>query len=369
MVENGKISILQFGIMMFMFAIGSAVILIPSIIVAVAKQDAWITFVIAIGLDFGIVTFWTALAKRFPNETIIQYSERILGKWFGKMIGLIYISYFLYLSALVLRNLGDFISTSLLVQTPQQFVHIIFMIPIMYGAYLGLEVIGRASEILLPWVVLFFLVMTILLLKDIDFSKLLPILPNGIQMPIKGLYPLIGFPKCEMILFLMLTPFVKQPGKIKKYFLLFFIGSAVFAALLVLVSITVLGVDLTERSTFSVFDLAKEIKVGSFFNRVEVLVGGIWIITIFVKLCLCFYAANLATAYVFNLKSYRITILPYGLIVIALSTIVFHNPAEAFWFITGAYPLYAMFHGFFIPGVLLVVAKIRKLKIKPKEVA
>ncbi len=109
------------------------------------------------------------------------------------------------------------------------------------------------------------------------------------------------------------------------------------------------------------FDLAKEIQIGSFFNRVEVLVGGIWVITIFVKLSLCFYAANLTTAYVFNMKTYRVTIIPYGILVVALSMIVNRNPAEAFWFITGAYPIYAMFHGFVIPGFLIIVAKIRKI--------
>ncbi len=361
MIENGKISMLQFSIMIIMFSLGSSVILIPSILVLIAKQDAWITFIMSAFLEIGIVFFWSRLFLIFPNETIIQYSERIVGKWLGKMIGIVYITFFLYLSALVLRNLGDFISTDILFQTPQQFVHIIFMVPIMYGAYLGLEVIARASEVLFPWIILFFIVAVIFLLKDIHLSKLLPILPNGLQVPLKGIYPLIGFPKSEMILFLILIPFIKKPAKIQKYFTISFIVSSIFGAILIIVCISVLGVDLAERSTYSVFDLAKEIKIGSFLNRVEVLVGGIWIITIFAKLSLCFYAANLATGYVFNMKSYRITIIPYGILVVALSMIVYKNPAEVSWFITGAYPLYAVIHGFVIPAILLLVAKIRKI--------
>jgi spore germination protein KB len=201
-----------------------------------------------------------------------------------------------------------------------------------------------------------------LLLKDINLSKLLPILPNGLQMPLKGLYPLLGFPISEVVLFLVLIPFVTQQNKVKKYFTLFFMSFSLFFALLIIVTIAVLGVDLTERSAYSVFDLAKEIKVGSFLSRVEVLVGGIWIITIFVKLSLCFYVTNLTSAYVFNLKSYRVTIVPFGLIVIALSSLVYHNPAESFWYITGASTIYTAFHGIVIPAFLLLVAKIRKIK-------
>jgi spore germination protein KB len=231
----------------------------------------------------------------------------------------------------------------------------------VYGVYLGLEIIARASEILFPWIIGLCILTIALLLKDINLSELLPVLPDGWQLPVKGLYPLIGFPISEVVVFLTIMPFIAQKKHIKKYFNFFLILAGILGAILIIVSISVLGVDITARSNFSVFELAKEIKIGSFFNRVEVLVGGIWIMTIFVKLSVCFYAANLATAYLFNLKSYRITILPYAILVVALSIIVYKNPAQAVWFIMGAYPIYALFHGLVIPAILLMVAKIRKI--------
>jgi spore germination protein KB len=360
MVENGRISLLQFGIMIFMFTIGSAVLLLPSIEASVSKQDAWIAVLLSIIIQAAFVWLWTRLAGIYPNKSLIQYCELIVGKWLGKIIGIFYISFFLYLSALVLRNLGDFITTNILIETPLEFIHIIFMLPVVYGVYLGLEVIARASEILFPWIVLLFTITILLLIKVIDLSKLLPILSEDWHHPIKGLYPLLGFPISEVVVFLTIMPFIAHPNYIKKYFYVSLILTAIFASFVIAVTISVLGVDLTARSNFSVFDLAKEIKIGNFLNRVEILVGGIWIMTIFVKLCVCFYAANLATAHLFNLKSYRITILPYAILVIALSIIVYKNPAHAFWFIMGAYPIYSLFHGLVIPLILLLVAKIRK---------
>ncbi|GGG03220.1 GerAB/ArcD/ProY family transporter [Paenibacillus abyssi] len=362
MIENGKISLLQFGIAVYMFALGSTALLAPSIIVSIAKQDGWISVIFCMLVIVAFVSLWSRLSKRYPGQSMIQYGERILGTWPGKLVGLIYIWYFLYLSSLVLRNLGDFITTSVLSQTPIQFVHIMFMIPVLYGAYLGLEVIARTGEVLFPWILVIFSVTILLLLKNIDPGQVLPILPDGLLMPLKGVYPLLGFPISELVVFLLVIPFVKGQNKIKKYFNLYFLLAAATGACIVFISISVLGVDVTARSTFSVFDMAKEINVGNFFERVEVLVGGIWMMTIFVKLSICFYAANLATAQLFNLRSYRVTLLPFGMFVLALSILGYKNTAESAWFITTAYPIYSLFHGLVIPALLLMIGKLRRLK-------
>lgn len=361
MIENGKISLLHFAILVFMFTLGSAVLLLPSIVVSIAKEAAWISVLLSTIAGILFVAFWARLYKRYPRESIIQYSDRILGKWLGKVVGILYILYLLYLSALVLRDLGDFVTTNVLIETPIEFVNIIFMIPVIYGAYKGLEVIARSSEVLLPWIILLFSITVFLLFKDIDLSKLLPIFPDGWQTPVKGMYPLLGFPISELVIFLIIIPFIKQQDQIQKYFSVSLITVGLFLTLLVLVCVSVLGVSITARSPFPVFELAKEIKIGKFFERVEVLVGGIWVMTIFVKLSFCFYAANLATAQLLHLKSFRITILPYGLLVTALSLIVYRNTAEVSLFIVGAYPLYNLFYSICIPAILLIVAKIRKI--------
>jgi spore germination protein KB len=364
MIENGKISHFQLGIVIFMFTLGNAILLTPSIIVAIAKQDGWMSFLLSIIVDVLLITLWVGLFKKYPDGTIIQNSERILGKWLGKIIGLMYVGFFLYVSALTLRDIGDFITTNILVETPIQFVHIIFMVTAIYSAFLGLEVIARVSEIFLPWVIGIFVVTSLMLLKEMDLSRILPMLPDGWQTPVKGVYSRIGFPISEMVVFLMVFPFVDRPNQIRKYFIRSMIFVAIFGSLITIMCISVLGVDITARSTYAVFDLAKEIHIGNFFERVEVLVGVIWIVTVFVKLSLCFYAANLASAQLFNLKSYRFTILPYGFMVTALSMFVFHNIAEAISFIKGAYPIFGLFYGLFIPALLLIIAKVRKLKSK-----
>jgi spore germination protein KB len=362
MIENSKISLLQFGLLVFMFELGSSAILTPSIVVSIAKQDAWISVILSLGVCVLLAFLWTRLSRIYPNESIIQFSERILGKWFGKLVGILYISFFLILGSLVLRDLGDFITTNVLVQTPIEFIHILFMLPVIYVSYLGIEVLARVGEILFPWITVIFFITGILLLKETNLSELLPIWPEGWQPSVKGMYPIIGFPIAELVICMMLIPFVHRPKRIITYFNLSFAIAKLVLTLIVVLSISVLGVDITARSTFTVFEVAKEINVGQFFERVEVLVGVVWILTIFIKLSICFYAANLASAQLFRLKSYRATILPFGMLLLPLSMIAYDDLAEAAWFIKGSYPIYSLFFGLFLPSLLLVTAKFRKLK-------
>ncbi|GAA3313398.1 hypothetical protein GCM10020331_003420 [Ectobacillus funiculus] len=46
--------------------------------------------------------------------------------------------------------------TQVMPETPIAFIHALVLIAVIFGSRLGLEVIGRTSEVFLPWVFLFF---------------------------------------------------------------------------------------------------------------------------------------------------------------------------------------------------------------------
>lgn len=71
----------------------------------------------------GLVAFSAAyrLHRRFPGETIIQYSPRILG-WFGKGIALLYWVIYIHANSFVIRFYADFVNGVFLPETPQAVV-------------------------------------------------------------------------------------------------------------------------------------------------------------------------------------------------------------------------------------------------------
>ncbi len=53
------------------------------------------------------------------------------------------------------------------------------------GARLGIEAIGRTSDILFSWVIFVFIVLIILLFPDMEIKKILPVYEGGIK-PVKA---------------------------------------------------------------------------------------------------------------------------------------------------------------------------------------
>jgi spore germination protein KB len=83
----------------------------------------------------------------FKDKTIIQYSETIAGRIPGKLIGLIYCGFFIYIDAVILREFADFFTSVFFPETPLVFFSISIILASIYAVRQGLEVIARVNEI------------------------------------------------------------------------------------------------------------------------------------------------------------------------------------------------------------------------------
>lgn len=357
-MDKGKISAQQFALIMYLYIIGTAALVQPHTLVSIAGQDAWFSVIIVGIIQPGLITLYLKLGFRYPQQTIIQYGRLLTGKWFGSAIAVIYMLYFLILTAYVIRNIGNFIGSVVLPQTPLVVNMAVILIPAVYGCFLGIEVIGRTGEILFPWAMSVFIITALLLIPKMHPGELFPMFPEGIMPSIKAGYPLLGFPSLEIAICLMLIPFVQNQKKIKKYFYITSVGTLISGTLLSLITVMVLGVDLTARSPYAVYDVAREIRIERVMERAEVIVGIIWLITSFMKLLICLYVTVIATVQCFNVISYKNLVIPFSFLLLPLSLWVLRNTAELEW--SGiVYPMMAVFPGFVIPAVLLIVGNFR----------
>ncbi|WP_152402483.1 GerAB/ArcD/ProY family transporter [Paenibacillus cellulositrophicus] len=357
-MDKGKISAQQFALIMYLYIIGTAALVQPHTLVSIAGQDAWFSVIIVGIIQLGLITLYMKLGFRYPQQTIIQYGRLLTGKWFGSAIAVVYMFYFLILTAYVLRNIGNFIGSVVLPQTPLVVNMAVILIPAIYGCFLGIEVIGRTGEILFPWAMSVFIITALLLIPKMHPGELFPMFPEGITPSIKAGYPLLGFPSLEIVICLMLIPFVQNQQKIKKYFYITSVGTLISGTLLSLITIMVLGVDLTARSPYAVYDVAREIRIERVLERAEVIVGIIWLITSFMKLLICLYVTVIVTVQCFNVISYKNLVIPFSFLLLPLSLWVLRNTAELEW--SGiVYPMMAVFPGFVIPAVLLIVGNFR----------
>ncbi|MFB5661521.1 endospore germination permease [Alteribacillus sp. HJP-4] len=361
MQNQEKIDVAQFTLLVVLFTIGSAIIYIPPILAVSAMQDAWLSAFA--GLLVGLLSslLLVRVSQLYPDLTLAEYCERILGKWAGKLAALWFISFAFLLAALNVRNMGEFMSSQILYGTPFESIHFIFICVVVFGARLGIEVLGRAAELVIPFVLFFIFVIIVSVLPEAEWNNLKPFLAEGMRPVFAGAFQFAGFPFFELVIFLMVFPFVNQSHKAGKGFMVGVITGAAVLLVLTTLSIAVLGAEESARIIYPVYMLTKRITIGGFIERIEAVVAGIWMITIYFKLSICFYAASFGIKNLLNLKDYRPLLLPLALIMLILSVIIYPNIIYLATFTERYWTLYSGTAGLLIPLILLVVAKIRRI--------
>ncbi|MBO1511199.1 GerAB/ArcD/ProY family transporter [Metabacillus bambusae] len=359
MLENGVISVRQFQIFVFIFTIGSSILYIPSSLAAEAKQDAWIPAGFGVVIGLLVVKLITSLAKLYPNLNFAQYTEVILGKWIGKLVNLAFFFNFYMICAFVLRDVGDFVITLLMPETPLQAILIIFIVVVILGIRLGLETLARAAEIFYPWLIFMMLILLIALTPEVKFTNIQPLFESEVKTIVRASLPFIAVPFFQFSVFLMIIPYVQQKKGVEKKFFSGALKAGILLIIFTVVSILVLGVNITARQFYPTFTLSEKINIGNFLQRLEAVIASIWFISIFFKLAICFYASILSLAHTLKLKDYKVLTFPLGIILVVLSIVVYPNIVYTSDFIKWMF-FYFGTMGLVIPITLLGVSKLRR---------
>jgi spore germination protein KB len=326
-----------------------------------AKQDAWLGTLVGISFGLLLTCIYGSLARRYPGLTLMEMNEKILGKWTGKGLSFLFFFYFLILTAGLLRMIGDFITTHIMPETPIQAIEIIFMLIVVYGARLGLETFSRTAEIVLPWILMFFFLLIFSLLPEIEIKNVFPVLEEGFKPVIKAAFLSLGVPFSDIVIFLMITPYISPSKKLGKVLFIATLTGGAILFVIVLMSILVLGPSQTAQLNYPIYVLAQKVNIGNFIQRIEVLAGGMVFISIFIKTTICFYSLSLSLAQILNLKDFKMLSFPFGIIVIFLANIMSPNIVYFHTFLSTSWSPIVSIYGLLIPLLLLGIDSIRNV--------
>ncbi|WP_017378940.1 GerAB/ArcD/ProY family transporter [Paenisporosarcina sp. TG-14] len=366
MVENGKIEAKQFMKLVILYTIGSSVLLLPPFLAEKAKQDAWIASIISVCIALILVWIYKTLGSLFPNMSLVEYSQKILGKWLGKITSVLVFIYALLLTALTLREIGDFVVTLILPETPIESILILFISVVIIGVRYGLENIARTSELFFPWVLFLFLIFFLFLVPEIEIQKIQPILAKGIKPILGATFFQIGFPFLELVLLLMIFPYVNRTREAGKAFITGTLIGGIILVLITFLSVSILGAESTANEIYSTFSMAEKINIADFIQRMELILTGIWFLIIFLKLSICYYVSVLVLAQTIQISDYRPLTLPLGLILVILSLVISPNISYYHTFISDIWTPYSLMFGLILPLLLLVVTKVKTKIYGPK---
>lgn len=298
--ENDILSTGQLGSIIISAIIGAGILSLSRVVSEVSGRDGWISVIIG-GL-FAILNTYIVikLAKRYPNETIIEYSNKIVGKYLSKVIGILFLLFYIGSSSIILRMLAEILITWFLRYTPRTIISLLIVLLCVYGSRKGIKVLGRVSYILV------FLLFPLIILLIVPFfveSSIMNIRPvgrEGINI-IKGVLPSI-FSYSGFELILLYFPFLTNKKKIVKAGIYPVIGITILYSTIVFLQFITFPQVTIKKMWMPSIQYIASLKV-PFFERIDLLFINTWLIAIFTTIFTQYYSIGVVIKDLFNLKS------------------------------------------------------------------
>lgn len=343
-----------------MYQMGSAYLILPTSMVKTAKQDAWLSTLVSLAIHFLLIPLYVAIAKQMKGRSLVMYLGAILGKRIGKCLAFLFLLSVPYLIFIMtLRNMGDFISTSIMPETPEEAIYALMLIAVYCIVRANAAVIGRSAETLFLVIPLLYIIVVISLLPNAEIHNLIPVFEYGWKPIARASFILLAFPYLETFLFLFLLADIGGPQVWKRAVVRSSLISGGFYVGMIILVIAVLGESVASDLTYSSYVVVRTINIGDFIQRFEIVVTIFWYISIFFRLTLLIYITVHGMSAIFQLQETTPLLIPLLFIALILAHSIWPNTTFLIEFFQ-TWPVYAMVFGIAAPLLIWLLGRFKQ---------
>ncbi|MFD1706142.1 endospore germination permease [Siminovitchia sediminis] len=243
------------------------VVILP-LIIDVAGRDAWISVLLSLPAAFAFAFAIYRLRLNHPDLNISEMLYLLLGKWFGRIVSILFIIYFLFLTILSFSSLVDVVFIDFLPETPQIATAIWFLLFFIYAATKGIKRIALTAGVLTFIGLVTGHTVTLMDTPKKDWSELQPLLEFGWSPALWGSLILLSI--WVELLLLLCVP-IKDTRE-KRLFLLWVIGILLNALMMNSTTtgvITIFGLGQADNFTYPAQEIVRTINLG-FIDRFDI---------------------------------------------------------------------------------------------------
>jgi len=298
----------------------------PQFLVAQGGTAAWlilmISGVVAV-VGFIIVAL---LLQRYPGRSVIEINEIVLGPVLGVGVNVILVTFFLFITVVVLREYSETTILTALPETPVSVIMTVFLLGMLGAGYMGLEAIARAAYISSPFLIVGLLLILVLVFPSFNVLHLFPLFGEGLKSTAAA--GISGSANMAEVLGLaILAPVISRRGKPVS------MGLKVLGISLSLMLVTVISYELSfsypvsVENNLPVYQMARLVFFGRFFQRVESIFVLFWTVTGLLALIISFYITVFGLTKLLRLPVYRPLLWPLATVVFVLAVLPADLPA------------------------------------------
>ncbi|WHX40200.1 GerAB/ArcD/ProY family transporter [Mesobacillus sp. AQ2] len=269
-----------------------------------AKHDAWISVILS-GVATAIVGFiMVKTLKAYENTDLYGIQYDVLGKWFGNLLNILFVIYFLGGFHIIVRNYIEVIQAWIFPEVPDWLISLTLLYLVYYGLNGGLRtVVGVCffSVGLSFWLIL-------LLAYPFQFANLdylFPMFEASIPEILRGTkqmtFTVVGF---EIIY--VIYPFLKEKDKVHKYMQVGLFFTTILYLTIMVVSLAYFSGGQLERTIWGTLSLLTIVRF-PFIERFEYVAITFWVLLIMPNLMLYMWAATRGISRVFGKKEQKVS--------------------------------------------------------------
>lgn len=303
------------------------------VMIKITGTAAWYMTIVSCLTSIIFFLLISLVMKRFPGKNLVEIFELVTGRFFGKILTLMFSAYFVYYAGSSLREFLEMIKAYNLPYTPPSLIIFAFMAVVVVLAYIGLEGMARFASVIFYPVLIGIALILFLAYPYYNVRALFPIGGYGIAETLKsGFFRSSAYD--EVIILAFIINSIDGVKKFRKVGVLsLFISGIVFASNC-LCNIMAFDYTMSSENVSDLFQLARVIYFSRFFQRIESIFLFIWILASLITVGLAFYIAISSFCKAFKISNHRplilqfafltfmVTLLPEGLIQLAKTNIV-----------------------------------------------
>lgn len=268
-------------------------------------QDMWISGVFSVLITLMYTLIIIYIGRCYPGKTIVEYAQELLWLIPGKLLGLILTAYFIVGAAnciaMYIHHLTDF----LLPETPYLVVIILHMMVVSYLVWKGPEVIARMGVIAFTLAIVFYLLVFLASLPEIDFPRLMPFFDSGVIPIAKAGISANTFVGINQIVITMLLPLVSDQKKSLRSAAAGISIGGIFFVFYFIVELMVMGSQVVALMRIASMDFVRSIQITQYLHRFESFMVGLWYWSMLVQAGILMYCSIKAFSQVTGIKKIK----------------------------------------------------------------
>ncbi|AKL93990.1 spore germination protein KB [Clostridium aceticum] len=291
--ENGEKEFISFRQLFWLTVAqlgGASIIYLPGMIEA--GRDVWISNIIASIVGYIVIFSHYLPLSLCPGSSMTKALNTYWGRLLGGLINLYYIFFFFFLCCLIISDVFYFGKITM-PETPGYIFIVFFLVPAVYGVKLGLEVVVRLIEFLVPILVIIYCILLLLVLPKLDLQRIFPIMAEGIKPVLAGAIPNMNFPYAQILPVAFYYKHTKANSQGQRNFLNYTFMAIVLSTVLLtfraLSASTAFEEATLKTLTFPPFSLIRMIEVGNVLERLDPLLLAVFYGTTYFKFILTYY--------------------------------------------------------------------------------